>query len=41
MEVTVNQNLQEAYRDQKSSESATCRQLGAKQKFQNVIEITL
>lgn len=40
MQVTVNQNLQEAYKDQYSSESAIWRQLGAKQKFQNIIEIT-
>ncbi len=40
MQVTVNQNLQEAYKDQYSSESAIWRGLGAKQKFQNIIEIT-
>ena len=40
MQVIVNQNLQEAYKDQYSSESAIWRQLGAKQKFQNIIEIT-
>ena len=41
MQVTVNQNLQEAYKDQYSSESVIWRQLGAKQKFENIIEITL
>ena len=41
MQITVNQNLQEAYKDQYSTESAIWRQLGAKQKFENIIEITL
>ena len=40
MQVTVNQNLQEAYNDQYSSESAIWRGLGAKQKFQNILDIT-
>lgn len=40
MKIEINQNLQEAYKDQYSSESAIWRQLGAKQKFQNIIEIT-
>lgn len=40
MQVSVNQNLQEAYKDQYSSESAIWRQLGAKQKYKNIIEIT-
>lgn len=40
MKVAINQNLQEAYKDQYSSESAIWRGLGAKQKFQNIIEIT-
>ncbi len=40
MQVAVNQNLQEAYKDQYSSESAIWRGLGAKQKYQNIIKIT-
>ena len=39
MQIIVNQNLQEAYKDQYSTESAIWRQLGAKQKFENIIEI--
>lgn len=40
MQIAVNQNLQEAYNDQYSSESAIWRGLGAKQKFQNILDIT-
>jgi ubiquinone/menaquinone biosynthesis C-methylase UbiE len=40
MQVAVNQNLQEAYKDQYSTESAIWRGLGAKQKFQNILKIT-
>jgi hypothetical protein len=40
MQATVNQNLQEAYNDQYSSESAVWRGLGAKQKFHNILDIT-
>ena len=40
MKVAINQNLQEAYKDQYSAETAIWRGLGAKQKFQNIIEIT-
>lgn len=40
MQVAVNQNLQEAYKNQYSFESAIWRGLGAKQKFQNILKIT-
>jgi ubiquinone/menaquinone biosynthesis C-methylase UbiE len=40
MQIAVNQNLQESYNDQYSSESAIWRGLSAKQKFNNIIEIT-
>ena len=40
MQIAVNQNLQEAYNDQYSSESAIWRGLGARQKFQNILDIT-
>jgi ubiquinone/menaquinone biosynthesis C-methylase UbiE len=40
MQVAINPNIQEAYKDQYSSESAIWRGLGAKQKFQNIIKIT-
>jgi len=40
MQITVNQNLQEAYKNQYSSASAIWRGLGAKQKFQNILKIT-
>ncbi|MCU0468841.1 MAG: class I SAM-dependent methyltransferase [Arcicella sp.] len=40
MQVAVNHNLQEAYKNQYSFESAVWRGLGAKQKFQNILKIT-
>ncbi|MDZ7897005.1 MAG: class I SAM-dependent methyltransferase [Arcicella sp.] len=40
MQVSVNQNLQEAYNDQYSSESAIWRGLGARQKVANILKIT-
>lgn len=40
MQIAVNKNLQDAYNDQYSSESTIWRGLGAKQKFQNILDIT-
>ncbi len=40
MEVIVSKNLKKAYSDQYSADTAEWRRLGAKQKFQNIIDIT-
>jgi ubiquinone/menaquinone biosynthesis C-methylase UbiE len=40
MQISLNQNLREAYNDQYSSESTIWRGLGAKQKVQNILDIT-
>jgi ubiquinone/menaquinone biosynthesis C-methylase UbiE len=40
MEIAVNKNIQEAYKDQYDSESVIWRGLSAKQKFNNIIKVT-